>query len=905
MSNTLPTKHLSARVPWHDNRWNGTVCCNVLDNSFCRILPLIDAKKDEAKEIDNIKIEDHTFPPCISEKGTFLSPFSYSRNLIHAWSKINDLFREYGPSTYHHKPFSFNAVPFMWMIKTKGSDKDPHYSEKARTYELDYQEELEEEVDKRLGFGGNIWVQHPHNQRALLDSFFGCLKKKQSLVFFYCKHTPLSEPNERIIVGVAKVRNDVGGMLEYTFPNGYKGHKSYPWDRCVEHTLTGKNESEGFLMPYHELIEALQKTKTDAELTQFAVRAPDFAQFSFASELVEHDTAIDCLLLMSESLKKCSTILEKDFKQEQDWIDQEISKLWDMRGAFPGMGPVLSALGVNDGNSIAWTIEKNIISEFGELTNKSPWEVFESYINGEEIFPKSRLGELIDSTTKRIWKTLPGKKKEFLKILSRLFLNNDQAQFIVDSTKNKFGSVEPILENLYLLYEKTRFDEFGLNFRQIEKALLPPEKILNAFPLPNKTALEDDLDLRRLRALVIWILEEASSEGHSLLPFDDLLMRIQGKSLERDFPAHEDLLRGSIESDFCQEELDLIEVDKVVFVKLKRLSQIKTILRSRLNIEKIQSKTFNIDKDWLALVNETIEQPMPKEGDIRFDDELKARKEKAEALRVITNYKFSVLIGPAGSGKTTLLKAFEKQPEIRRGGLIKLAPTGKARVKLGADSQTVAQFLYPDRYDGKTGRYYPDENAPKSSTEKNIIIDEASMLTEEQLAAIFDALGVVDRIILVGDYRQLPPIGAGRPFVDIVSQVKPTTFENNEMRMGAAYAELQQIMRQAESGDRRWDVELSKCFGGDISKEQLEIFNELTGTKINSKHFRLEKWYESTDFREIFKRILTEELQLDENDIEKSFNRTIGAKDFGNYQYFNFDHAEKEIEKWQVISPVK
>ena len=48
------------------------------------------------------------------------------------------------------------------------------------------------------------------------------------------------------------------------------------------------------------------------------------------------------------------------------------------------------------------------------------------------------------------------------------------------------------------------------------------------------------------------------------------------------------------------------------------------------------------------------------------------------------------------------------------------------------------------------------------------------MLTEEQLAATIDAIETtsVDRLILVGDPRQLPPIGAGRPFVDIVQHVK-------------------------------------------------------------------------------------------------------------------------------------
>lgn len=50
MNKTLPVKHLSARVPWHDNKWNGKTCCSVLDNSFCRILPKIDSTKQPDSE---------------------------------------------------------------------------------------------------------------------------------------------------------------------------------------------------------------------------------------------------------------------------------------------------------------------------------------------------------------------------------------------------------------------------------------------------------------------------------------------------------------------------------------------------------------------------------------------------------------------------------------------------------------------------------------------------------------------------------------------------------------------------------------------------------------------------------------------------------------------------------------
>ena len=43
------------------------------------------------------------------------------------------------------------------------------------------------------------------------------------------------------------------------------------------------------------------------------------------------------------------------------------------------------------------------------------------------------------------------------------------------------------------------------------------------------------------------------------------------------------------------------------------------------------------------------------------------------------------------------------------------------------------------------------------------------MLTEEMLAATIEALAGVERLILCGDPRQLPPIGAGRPFADLVA----------------------------------------------------------------------------------------------------------------------------------------
>ncbi|MGH9971495.1 MAG: AAA family ATPase [Pyrinomonadaceae bacterium] len=914
----LPVRHLSARVPWHDDKWNGKTCCNVLDNSFCRILKLIDDEKDPVREPSSQTIDDSNFPPCVAEKGTFLSPNEYTRRLDHKWKGINRLFDDFGPGQFHHKPYSFSAVPYLWMMKSTANpnfdfnpNDRPHKSVKALEFEVDYKTELEDEVDQKLNFEGNIWVQHPENQKALLDTFFGCLQEQKSLIFFYAKHTPLSEPNERVIVGVAKVRKKPGGILEYTYPAKYSGHKSYPWDRCVEHTLRPA-DTDGFLLPYHAILNHVLENNSEIDLHDFVAVAPDFGQFSFGTELVEHDTAIDSLLAIAESLRKSQDLLGQSFADELSWVDREISKIWDMRGAFPGLGPILSAIGIESGNTIAWEIEKFILDKDGDLLKINPWDIFEESINQPEQHFGYRGRKLFTSTIKTKWTNKPLRKKQLYKLLSRCQLNNDQAEFLL---KEFATSIEEVFDDPYILYERTREGQ-GISFRQVDKALFPPEKIRTSFPLSEGVVIDNQLDERRIRALSVWVMEEAAgSDGHSLLPFDDLLNRLMGKQLDEAFPIDEDTLEVQSETEFFQDEIQLIPAskeNKTRFLKLKRLQEIRSIILERLDPKTWTKPAFNITRDWMAVVNDFFEDPTNEQVASDQQMEIEARYEKAMALAVLSNYRFSVLIGPAGSGKTTLLEIFEQQPEIRDGGILKLAPTGKARVKLGPKAQTVAQFLYPSRYNpGLSDSYRADDTAPKISVERNIIVDEASMLTEEQLAALLDALGPIDRLILVGDYRQLPPIGTGRPFFDIIQKLKPEQSTSAPIAgasfqpyTGAAYAELTKNMRQAKSGDVRWDVSLSRCFSDSVEKQDLELFRQLSSGDLKSDHLRLEKWYASDDFRELFKRVLEDELGLDQGHLERSFNSLIGAVEEGGFQYFNCGDAEKKIEAWQVLSPV-
>lgn len=58
-----------------------------------------------------------------------------------------------------------------------------------------------------------------------------------------------------------------------------------------------------------------------------------------------------------------------------------------------------------------------------------------------------------------------------------------------------------------------------------------------------------------------------------------------------------------------------------------------------------------------------------------------------------------MLVGSAGTGKTTLLKVLRHTPSVAAGGVLLVAPTGKARVqpaqRVQAEAVTLAQFLVP------------------------------------------------------------------------------------------------------------------------------------------------------------------------------------------------------------------
>jgi len=198
---TLPLRHVSIRVPWHDTAWDGRVCANPGLNGSCLRLKGIAQNRDDAAEQLvagqplNV-LPQEKWPCCVSERVSFMAPFELTRVANHPYKRTSEgTHGHFAPTSLRLPPYSAAAVPFAWMLRESMESLGEQYA-------LDVQPEREPD----LGFKTQ-WIQERLNQTALLSCFSDHLKVKQSLCFFYAKHVPFVEDAgaRRILVGVGRV----------------------------------------------------------------------------------------------------------------------------------------------------------------------------------------------------------------------------------------------------------------------------------------------------------------------------------------------------------------------------------------------------------------------------------------------------------------------------------------------------------------------------------------------------------------------------------------------------------------------------------------------------------------------------------------------------------------------------
>lgn len=890
-----PLRHLSIRVPWHDSGWTGGVCMNPQYNGACLILSRIaetrDDKAEEAvagKMLKDLDVKD--WPCCVNERGMFMADFQFTKHHSHPYQLTSpDTHGHMQPTPMRFPKYSAPAVPFRWM-----------FSETMEEFGNEYELDVDLEREPELSFK-STWVQERTNQLALTDCFFDHIKKDKSLVFFYAKQVPFWDESGRVLIGVGRV-NHVGEPTEYK-SSDKKKLRAILWERMVQHSIR-PGFADGFLLPYHEAIEfAEQNPGFDPSEIIAIAPTDDINEFSYASELVSHDSAIGALLACAESLRKASNVLPGNYEKQLKWIDDRIGELWTMRGPCPGLGAALCAFGLQYGTFVAREIE-TLLED-----NADPWPLVEEIFDNPTAHVAEESANEFGTTIRKAWAKIKPERKALLKLISRFNLSPDQAKLLFEPTeRNKKGiecSDEEIIANPYRIYELTRLIAEPASIWTVDRGIFPESIVRNKHPLPEPSKVDGGTDARRIRALAVHVLEEKASEGHTLLPKSDTIQKIRELQLDPPCEVTSDLIIVA-EEEFPP-EINITEVvDGSEAYQLSRLTDVGSVIRTVVD-KRIKAKPHDVKEDWRTRLDEILKNVViPKEEEQAEED---ARQEKAAALEQLANSRLSVLIGPAGTGKTTLLTALCSHPDINAGGVLLLAPTGKARVRmeqaaqehgLKLSGQTIAQFLSPERYDGETGRYLLSKATSKHLAD-TVVIDEASMLTETMLAAVLQSLKQVKRFILIGDPRQLPPIGEGRPFVDIVEKLTPDNIEGIFPKVGPGYGELTIPRRQG--GLSRIDVQLAQLYSGRPTDPGAdEVFSIIA--KGESDRVKFIRWDTADEFQKKLEELLVRELQLSGPDDERKFDESLGATEYNGYMYFNFG-AAKAASAWQILSPLR
>ena len=260
-------------------------------------------------------------------------------------------------------------------------------------------------------------------------------------------------------------------------------------------------------------------------------------------------------------------------------------------------------------------------------------------------------------------------------------------------------------------------------------------------------------DPRRIEAGILFELNYNLSAGHSFLPEEKLAA------------ATAQLL--SVSAEAVQQGVErLLEVDRLV---RSRLAGITVIYLPALyeaeqyctqRLLQFASENFPAPHNLDRLIRN-----VAKESGITYSSE------QETAIRAAATSGVLLITGGPGTGKTTILNGILEllgQMQLR---CLLAAPTGRAAKRLtevtGEDASTIHRLLEAGM-DQSTGQmvFARDEDNPLKADA--VIIDEMSMVDVQLLHSLLQAIPRGKRLILVGDPDQLPPVGPGFPFSDML-----------------------------------------------------------------------------------------------------------------------------------------
>lgn len=341
--------------------------------------------------------------------------------------------------------------------------------------------------------------------------------------------------------------------------------------------------------------------------------------------------------------------------------------------------------------------------------------------------------------------------------LTDLGFSTKDSMLIYNKYKTKTDDI--LTTNIYLLME----DIEDINFKKIDNIALT-------------NGIKKD-DIRRIKASILYVIDEVCNlYGHSYLLEDEIysytIRTLNNRIAESEFYEALESLEKELKIIKNEEKYYLLKMYEAEQNIVKRIGY---LTRTAINYnKKLDYYVKKVESFFGCFYNE----------------------KQLSAIRESFAKNFLIVTGGPGTGKTTIIKAIcELYRQINKLSHQKLcervallAPTGRASKRISESTNlpasTIHRFLKWNKENNKFGI-----NEYHKSEVDFVIIDEFSMVDTYLFDSLLKGLKYDTKIVLVGDYNQLPSVGPGQLLKDMI--------QSNCLNV----IELKELYRQKENSN--------------------------------------------------------------------------------------------------------
>lgn len=317
-------------------------------------------------------------------------------------------------------------------------------------------------------------------------------------------------------------------------------------------------------------------------------------------------------------------------------------------------------------------------------------------------------------------------------------------------------------------------------------------------------------DDRRVKALTLYAMKNLTYQnGDSFLSKEMIILNVN-KLLNCEYNNYEQIFKELEESDY-------IVIDNKDYY-LKEIWDAENNIAERLYyMANIKPKKY---KDLTKLINE-----------LESINNIKYNKEQKQAIKKAIQNNLLIITGGPGTGKTTIIKAItELYKHINKldyeqlvDSMALLAPTGRASKRMSESTNlpasTIHRFL---KWNKDTNEFMVNER--EKSDVNLVIIDEVSMIDINLFDSLLKGLKRNVKMILVGDFNQLPSVGPGNLLKDLIESNLIETLHLNH------------LYRQDENS---YIISLAyEIKDGKLSEKYLNTYSDYTFLKCSANHIK-------------------------------------------------------------------